>query len=200
MLPNLKPLYDVVDVIAFDSLIDSRRHLRIVPDVFIFFADFDVLNVLEICRRIAVEFAGTKVLVIFDTYHATKYHNQLRRAGVHGFSLRSAGVYDLVNAVETLLRGEEYFNPLTRSLEKTSPKASLLNMQLTDREVEVLKLIKSENHVISKILEMKPRSVEKHLECIFAKLGVRTRAEAIAKAEELGYTLVPPFDDEHGLS
>ncbi|MBZ6379631.1 DNA-binding response regulator [Pacificimonas flava] len=55
---------------------------------------------------------------------------------------------------------------------------------LTHREAEVLLWISygKPNRVISEILEISPRTVNKHLEQVFAKLGVETRSAAAAIA------------------
>ena len=60
--------------------------------------------------------------------------------------------------------------------------ASLDQYQLTPREVEVLSWVAKgkTNRDIAEILGMSPRTVNKHLEHIFVKLGVETRAAATA--------------------
>ena len=60
--------------------------------------------------------------------------------------------------------------------------ASLDRYQLTPRELEVLNWVAKgkTNRDIADILGMSPRTVNKHLEHIFVKLGVETRAAAAA--------------------
>lgn len=55
---------------------------------------------------------------------------------------------------------------------------------LTPREAEVLLWVSygKSNRIISEILEISPRTVNKHLEQVFKKLGVETRAAAAALA------------------
>ncbi|KAF1023377.1 MAG: putative cyclic di-GMP phosphodiesterase [Paracidovorax wautersii] len=67
--------------------------------------------------------------------------------------------------------------------------ASLLQIALTPRETEVLSwLAKGKtNRDIGDILGMSPRTVNKHLEHIFEKLGVETRTAAAAAAERMIY-------------
>jgi len=59
-----------------------------------------------------------------------------------------------------------------------------LRFGLTQREAEVLLWLSrgKTNRDISEILGMKPRTVNKHLEHIFEKLGVETRTAAAATA------------------
>jgi DNA-binding CsgD family transcriptional regulator len=57
-------------------------------------------------------------------------------------------------------------------------------LQLTGREAEVLLWISrgKSNREIGEILHISPRTVNKHLEQVFVKLGVENRASAAARA------------------
>ena len=57
-------------------------------------------------------------------------------------------------------------------------------LTVTDREAEVLLWIArgKSNRDIAEILDLSPRTVNKHLEQIFAKLGVENRTSAAALA------------------
>jgi DNA-binding CsgD family transcriptional regulator len=72
----------------------------------------------------------------------------------------------------------------------------LLGLGLTQREAEVLAWVAQgkTNRETGAILEMSPRTVQKHLERIFSKLGVESRTGAILKAWQVGRFegLVPP--------
>ena len=71
----------------------------------------------------------------------------------------------------------------------TSQPSRLATAQLTPRETEVLSWITKgkTNRDVGDILGLSPRTVNKHLEHIFEKLGVETRAAAAALASrELG--------------
>ncbi|MCZ2860797.1 ATP-binding protein [Blastococcus sp. VKM Ac-2987] len=59
--------------------------------------------------------------------------------------------------------------------------------QLTDRQLEVLALVREGrgNADIAALLHLSPRTVEHHVAGIFTKLGVATRAEAVARCAEL---------------
>lgn len=73
-------------------------------------------------------------------------------------------------------------------LNELNPSMDIARLQhrhaLTQREAEVLLWISygKPNRVISEILDISPRTVNKHLEQIFEKLGVETRAAAAAVA------------------
>ncbi|MNG27596.1 Transcriptional regulatory protein DegU [compost metagenome] len=60
--------------------------------------------------------------------------------------------------------------------------------QLTGREVEVLEWVAcgKTNRDIGEILGLSPRTVNKHLEHVYVKLGVETRTAAAALAIAMG--------------
>ncbi len=78
---------------------------------------------------------------------------------------------------DQLIRLEDGLKPTGASLLKEQ-------LELTERESEVLNWVASgkSNREIALILEMSPRTVNKHLEQIFPKLGVENRTSAAAVA------------------
>jgi len=76
-----------------------------------------------------------------------------------------------------------------RTSDAQSPNSRLATASLTPRETEVLSWIAKgkTNRDVGEILNMSPRTVNKHLEHVFEKLGVETRAAAAALASrEMG--------------
>jgi DNA-binding NarL/FixJ family response regulator len=79
-------------------------------------------------------------------------------------------------------------NEVLIRLNELNPDQDLARLQdrlpLTHREAEVLLWVSygKPNRVISDVLEIRPRTVTKHLERIFDKLGVETRSAAAAVA------------------
>ncbi len=176
---------------APDGLVAMELIRRLQPDLVLLDVDLDVLNGVEICRRTQDELPSANVLVLTDSYHATKYHNQLTRAGARGFCLKSSGPRTLFEAIEQTSRGLPYCDPKIVQLVKQAPATSTPNSGLTDREIEVLIRLDLRNKEIAEELDMKLRTVEKHIECILAKLKVPTRTAAALKAVQQGYTLLP---------
>ena len=184
---------EVVEVVgeAADGMACTELIRRLRPDFVILDVDLDILNGVEVCRRVSQETPNANVLVLTDSYHATKYHNQLIRAGARGFCLKSSGPRTLFEAIEQVTRGLPYCDPKITQLVKQAPSISMPNSNLTDREIEVLIRLDLRNKEISEELDMKLRTVEKHIECILAKLKVPTRTGAALKAVQLGYVLLP---------
>ena len=81
-------------------------------------------------------------------------------------------------------KGEERHFRLTETLEGSDEKLLAQRHGLTEREAEVLLWISrgKANREISEILGISPRTVNKHLEQIFEKMGIENRASAAAAA------------------
>lgn len=73
-----------------------------------------------------------------------------------------------------------------------SPAGRLRGMSLTKREAEVLGWVAQgkTNWEVGKILGASPRTVQKHLEHIFEKLGVETRTAAAMWASKNERTFI----------
>ncbi len=81
-------------------------------------------------------------------------------------------------------KGEERHFRLTETLEGADERLLAQRHGLTEREAEVLLWISrgKANREISEILGISPRTVNKHLEQIFEKMGIENRASAAAAA------------------
>ena len=91
-------------------------------------------------------------------------------------------------ALELVVIAQYRENEVLIRLNELNPRADVAKLQqrlsLTDREAEVLLWISygKSNGMISEVLAISPRTVQKHLERIYEKLGVETRAAAAAMA------------------
>ncbi|WP_100637102.1 response regulator [Marinomonas polaris] len=107
--------------------------------------------------------------------HQPVVGNVLKLSGLeYPLALKMMGVTE---QKEVLLRLEDGDKPAGPALLKKE-------LDLTDRESEVLHWIANgkTNREIAEILEMSPRTVNKHLEQIFPKLGVENRTSAAGVA------------------
>ncbi|HEY6748085.1 MAG TPA: response regulator transcription factor [Mycobacteriales bacterium] len=70
----------------------------------------------------------------------------------------------------------------------STKSGDLVLEELTDREIEVLENVAAgyRNREIAERLNVTPKTVEYHLTNILAKLGVRSRTEAVVRAWQLG--------------
>jgi DNA-binding NarL/FixJ family response regulator len=102
-------------------------------------------------------------------------------AGASGYLLKDAPPEDLFRAIRGTARGETILAPAVaaRLVKRSGPL-------LTDREVEILGLLATgqSNRELAKRLFVSEATVKSHLSHIYTKLGVDTRAAAVARAIE----------------
>ncbi|GAA3805524.1 response regulator transcription factor [Sphaerisporangium flaviroseum] len=139
-------------------------------------------------------------VVILTTFDLDDYVYNALRAGASGFLLKDTPPERLLTAIHTIAAGEMLFAPsVTRRLIETYTRRPDLTAQsscdldiLTAREVEVLELVGHalSNGQIAGRLCVSEATVKTHLNRTMTKLGLSSRAQAVALAYETG--LVTP--------
>ncbi|MGW6271014.1 response regulator [Streptomyces sp. NPDC055060] len=169
--------------------------LELRPDVVLMDIRMPVLDGVRATERLTAELPGCRVLAL-STFDMDEHVVGALRAGAAGFLPKDVSPEELVAALRTVHRGEAVVAPrlLTRLLAtfvtpapaSHPPTADLAG--LTPREVDVLRLIAAglDNTEIARRMEIGVQTVKNHATGIFAKLGVRDRAQAVIAAYESG--------------
>jgi len=153
---------------------------------------------LAATRSLLAGDASAKVLVL-TTFALDDYIFDALAAGASGFLLKHAPATELLHAVRVVAAGEALLAPeVTRRLighfvaarpdpAAAGPRPDRL-ASLTDRETEVLGLVARglSNTEIADDLVLAEQTVKTHVSRIFAKLGLRDRAQAVVVAYECG--------------
>ncbi len=103
------------------------------------------------------------------------------RAGARGFVLKSSPPSLLVGALRAVAAGGTYVDPeLAAALSEGGELGRLAS--LSDRELEVLQLLAEglNGQMIAERLFLSPETVRTHVRNATAKLGARTRVQAVA--------------------
>lgn len=117
------------------------------------------------------------------------------RAGARGFLLKDASLDELSRAIRIVAAGGSYLQPavtegVQRRFAELGVEVGGLDPPdaLTDREVEVLRLIAGglSNREIAESLAVAEGTAKNHISSILSKLGVRDRTRAVLKGLERG--------------
>lgn len=133
-------------------------------------------------------------VVILTTYDDDRLIVDGLRAGARGYLLKDASREAILEAIRAAARGEsilsaEVMARLVARLDTGPARVpETVTSPLSERELEVLRLAAAgrRSREIAEQLFITERTVKAHLTSIFTKLNVSSRAEAIARAMELG--------------
>jgi len=142
------------------------------------------MNGIDATRRIRRDHPGTRVLVV-SAYDDEEYIRGALEAGASGHLSKAAPGRQLIEAVRAVAAGGTVIEPavLNHLLAGTST-APLPAAQLTERELAVLELLAHglHNKQVATRLGISRRTVERHCDNIYDKLGVGSRTEAVVQA------------------
>jgi DNA-binding NarL/FixJ family response regulator len=201
MLLGLLPGIEVVG-----SAKDGEEAVALVaehaPDVVLMDLRMPRCDGVEATRRIRRDFPGTQVVVL-TTFDDDDSLFPALRAGARGYLTKDAGGDEIVRAVHAVLSGEAGLSPAIqrRLLEQVTegplPRADGGGPELPDgmtpREAEVLVLIAEgmSNAEIARSLHISQATVKSHINNLFAKAGLRDRAQAVRYAYVRGIARPP---------
>jgi NarL family two-component system response regulator YdfI len=134
-------------------------------------------------------------IVILTTFNEDDLMVRGLRAGAKGFLLKDTDRETLFDSIRAAARGETLLKPevMSRLLAQTGApsgaKPQPENVDLTEREMEVLQAAAQgkTSKEIAFALGISERTVKAHLGSIYQKLGVDSRAAAIATAAGRGW-------------
>ncbi len=165
------------------------------PDLVLMDLKMPGMNGIEATRQIRVKFPQVKVLVL-TTYDDDEWIFDAIRAGALGYLLKDTPRQKLVEAIRGTAEGKSFVDPgvagkLLQQVAGHQPQpASLLTQNLTERELDVLRLLAKgmTNADIAAQLHLSEGTVRNHVSAILDKLGVtdRTQAAVIAIQHGLG--------------
>lgn len=166
------------------------------PDVVLMDLYMPVMDGLTAIERLHAELPEIAV-VILTTFNEDELVLRGLRAGARGYLLKDTGRDALFDAIRAAARGEVLLAPATLQallsrVEPGSPSPAgplAAGGSLTDREQEVLAAVArgERSKEIAYHLGISERTVKAHLASIYQKLGVDSRAAAIAAAVQKGW-------------
>lgn len=119
-------------------------------------------------------------------------------AGAAGFIPKTADIEVLDAGVRTVLAGGIVLPELSADLlpRYRDPTQDLLDRGLTPRQIEVFQRVieGKSNKLIARELGVSDSTVKTHLQAIFERLGIASRAQTVVVAAQLGWPLPAPLN------
>lgn len=137
---------------------------------------------IEATRQIKEARPDTKVLAL-TMLDEDEYIRRMVKAGASGYILKSSGSEELEEAIRQVAEGEHYFSEeakesIMKDLMSSKGKRKASESDLTEREIDVLKLICQEytNPEIAEKLYISVRTVDAHRRNLLQKTGAKNTA------------------------
>ena len=161
-------------------------------DIAILDVEMPKLNGIETAEQISEKHPHIRVLIL-SMYNDQSFIKKLIEIGAYGYILKNKGKEELVDAINSIIDGKKYYgrevvDTLISQIEKGKEKKAD-NIQLTDREIDVLELIAMGHSTpqIAQKLFIAPSTVETHRRHLIEKTGVPNSKGLIRWAIEKGY-------------
>ncbi len=187
--PELKVIGEAQDG---DEALPICRSLK--PQVIVLDIAMKNINGFGVAQALLQDGEGVQMpgILVLTAYDQVAYVRAMLRLGAKGYWLKSARGSEIRQAVHDVAAGKRSLAPDVRRLlldNESNPVA--WSEPLTTRELEVLHLVVqgARNSDIGQRLSISVKTVETHLTSIYGKLGVQSRAEAIALAQKQGLLL-----------
>ena len=171
------------------------RYAELRPDVVLMDVRMPVLDGVEATRRLCAEFPGARVIIL-TTFDDDEYVFEGLRAGALGYLLKDVSIQELAEAIRTVVAGGVLIQPSVARkvvaefarLHPTAPSHTGLAEALSEREVEILRLLAGglTNREIAERLFLAEGTVKNYVTNILGKIGARDRTQAALRGRELG--------------
>jgi len=150
----------------------------------------------------AIEKLNTDLkIIILSSYDDLRLIKEVLKAGASGYLTKNSAAESIIDAVETVVKGEQYFDsaiqkkiigafPGAGSKGKERTTEGVLPVSLTNRERDILRLIAQEysSKEIGKQLFISVNTVETHRKNLIRKLKVRNSIGLAKFAIQHGFT------------
>ena len=175
---------------------DAVRFGRsLAPDVVVMDLNMPGMGGVDATRHITGIAPLTKVVMLTISEEDSDVMDAIL-AGACGYLLKDSSIQDLMAGIRAASLGESLISPniaakVLQRVRATSTQPEIANTiraELSDREIEVLKLIANgkDNAVIAAELHISPKTVKNHISNILMKLQIDNRIQAAVYAVRSG--------------
>ena len=168
---------------------------ELAPDVVVMDLNMPGMGGVEATRHISSIAPLTRVLMLTISDQDNDVIDAIL-AGACGYLLKDSSIQDLMAGIRAAARGESLISPTIaakvlqriRASSSQPEIESTIRSELSDREIQVLKLIANgkDNAMIAGELHISPKTVKNHISNILMKLQIENRIQAAVYAVRSG--------------
>jgi DNA-binding NarL/FixJ family response regulator len=172
-----------------------RLASELAPDVIVMDLNMPGMTGVETTRKLAGIAPLTRVVVLTISADDDDVMDAVM-AGACGYLLKDSSIQELIVGIRAAAAGESLISPQIaakvlrqlRAQSSSEDAAETIRAELSDREIEVLKLIANgkDNAQIARELFISPKTVKNHISNILMKLQIENRIQAAVYAVRSG--------------
>lgn len=183
----------VPDILVVGEANNGEEALQLVddlnPDILLLDIEMADLSGVEVAQRLQRAQSSVEILIL-SAHDDQQYVKQVLAIGVSGYLLKEEATEVIVDAVRSVAHGEKgwFSHQVAARLAQWNRTKRSTKQPLSERELETLKLVVQgkTNQAIGQMLGISEKTVEKHLDSVYRKLGVSSRTEAAVRAVREG--------------
>ncbi|MBN1318910.1 MAG: response regulator transcription factor [Anaerolineales bacterium] len=180
---------------ANDGLEAIKLARKTKPDLILMDLNMPGVDGLGALKQIKEEMPKVNIIVLTVSDEDADLFEAIK-AGAQGYLIKNVRQEQLLEAIETVTRGEAFLSSATtarilkqfREPARIEPKNLNTSEELTGREMQVLELVVEglSNNQIGEVLSITGRTVKNHVSNILSKLHLQNRVQAVAYAVREG--------------
>ncbi|MBN8790568.1 MAG: response regulator transcription factor [Terrimonas sp.] len=154
------------------------------PDVILMDINLPDKSGIELCKEVKEKYPAVFIIGL-STFNQQSFIQKMMENGASGYILKNATLEELVEAIETVVKGKTFLsNETAATLRKPDNIAVPV---ITSREKEVLKLVAEgmTNNEIAQQLFISPTTVETHRKSLLNKFAAKNTASLIRMAAQM---------------
>jgi len=164
--------------------------VRTDPDVVLLDVRMPARSGIETCAELKAVMPSVRIVMLTASDEETDLYDAIK-SGASGYLLKDASIDEVAKAVRLVAEGQSLISPAmaVKLLDEfkqlaSSGAATVTAPRLTDRELEVLRLVArgSSNREIARDLFISENTVKNHVRNILEKLQLHSRMEAVMYA------------------
>jgi two-component system NarL family response regulator len=191
MVLEQEPDIDVVGE-AEDGAEAVQKAVETTPDIVLMDVRMPKRGGIDACTAIKDAVPSTKIIMLTISDEEADLYDAIK-AGAMGYLLKEISIEEVASAIRAVHGGQSLISPSMASklltefaamVKKTDERQQVPAPRLTDREMEVLKLVAKglNNRDIAKQLFISENTVKNHIRNILEKLQLHSRMEAVVYA------------------